>query len=251
MNPSPRGVICFFTVLAGVLLAGCGQRESPLFPAIPSPSFDQLPPGCAGNIYHPCEIDGVLVVVRRQPGGPIQWPGGMPCTSLPGGCFPDNPGTPDNTPIVGPQPYWGYGGPYLNVAQTASAYGWTNVGFLSADKRAAIQMAIREISQHWPACQRIATELNGRLSTGGILGGTPPNPIVRGEWARKAAGGGLIFINTAPGAPVDWNDPIDVRKLIGHEGVHMYFDTDATHTGDADQQRAFMDMMYACTGYGY
>jgi hypothetical protein len=165
-------------------MAGCG--DAPQSPLDVSPSFD-MEPDC-GHIYDPCEIEGLVVVIRRQPLGPIEWPfpWPKPCTDLPGGCFPE-----DGDPIVGPKPYYGYGGPYWTIGQAAENHGWEDASPLSSKQRAEVQMEIRAISHFTPAvCAPLAAELSKRLG-GGIWGGH--NDYANGEWAREVGGGGLIF----------------------------------------------------------
>jgi hypothetical protein len=234
-------VLLAWTGVAG--LSACGESQRPMVDPV-APSFDMDP--CDGSIYDPCSIDGFLVVWHRQPADPpFSPPDTVPCSLLTGGCFP--PGQP---PIVGGGPYWGYTGAPYTVGQAAAAHGWSGISPLSSIHRAQVQMAIRQLQGSYPGCSAIASELSARVTSGGLWEGY--NPYDNGEWAREVGGGGLIFINTTPGFDIwDQNgmyNAEELRQLLAHEGIHMWFDSDVGHGGGVsdDQQRAFDEMREAC-----
>lgn len=176
-------------------------------------------------------------MVRRQPNGPVEWPGGQPCTQIPGGCFPD-----DEPPILGPEPFYSFGG-------TPVPKGFTYPGSQPSggQQKAEIQLAIKQIALYDQdnICQPIIADLLKRLNSGGIWV-APDMGVAAGRWANKENGKGTIYISTRPGD--NWNEDGTVnrqlRKTLTEEGIHAYFDTDVSHVSGATQeQRAAMQKM--------
>lgn len=222
------------------------------------PSFLIIPPDQepCGDIYNPCELPGIGVVVqRRQPGGPIEWPDGARCDEILGGCFP-----PDQPPILGPEPFYNKGGS-VNTFINGSAHSGSVSAKFGGGFKLQIVAAIRSIDIYDKddVCQPIIDDLLERLDAGGIWIAVFGSPIsyAAGEWVGKEAGtsasGGTIYINTAP-AGGNWNEDGTVnerqlRKTLTEEGIHAYFDTDVSHTRSAtEEELAAMNKMRTACG---
>jgi len=238
-----RSVPCALAVLA-CLITACTQTKDTI---TAPPAFD-ITPDC-GHIYNPCKLNGINVVVRRQPSGPEEWPGGTACTNLPGGCFPQ-----DGPVIIGPTVYYGWSGPPVRAKGTL----YMGATIATGQKASEIQMAIRLITNYdddvsHDLCQPIVNALLSKLNSGGIYVAPFTQTSASGVWKNDEAQAGTIYIRSDPG--YNWNNDGNVdmralRKTITEEGIHMYFDTDVGHgSGYTAEQQAAMDRMQTACGY--
>lgn len=256
-----RRVVARSVTVAAVLLTAC-DGPTPTRIEIPPPLF-QLVPNCVmvnGNpesdIFHPCKLDGIVVTARRQPGGPIVWPGGEPCTSIPGGCFSDDP---DPEPYIGDEPYYNYGGGPMQPVGSES--GWANpVPLRMTTYKGDVHVAISQILYYAPnpACAKLVSELARRESWGFLVATSGYSRT--GEWVGREPGGTIYLSRTAgylwdASGNVIRQGQLDepLRNTLIEEMIHMWFDTDIGHSDEdsPDAHAAFEAMRQACGHHNF
>ncbi len=177
------------------------------------PALDQEP--ICGTQSNPCLIEGIYVVAS-PPGSPNPW---TPCTSLKGGCFPQNDPL---KPIVWGTGYAGGGWSPLNPKGTG-AEGAARP--LTSAQRADIQFAIKRIR-----CPALAKHLLARLAvtSNSIWGAEFSLPDEYGQYAPSSE---TLFISLNKHWYYDPNrdvyagvkDIAELEDTLVHEGGHDWF----------------------------
>lgn len=173
----------------------------------------------------------------------------MPCSEIHGGCFPEEGGV-----SMGSAPYYSYTGAPQTPLQAAAQEGWTGVVNLTSMRRAQVELALRDLADNFPApCAAIANQMRQRLA-GGFLEGS--HSFASGQWLSKGQQGsikGIIILRNTTGPNEVWKsdgtyDPVELRRLLAHEGIHMWFDTDIGHVASTPQwpTQAYTTMKDMC-----
>ncbi len=189
-----------------------------------------------GTYSNPCKVGGIFVIVGGVSPGPPPDTTWTPCTSLQGGCFPEDP-EPGDPPVV-----WGeeWNGSGSSFQDPGTLYPGSSAA--AGMQRAEIQMAIREITK----CPQLQSLLNEKLGEGRIrLWELDIN-----VWGEQWGGDGTIYLTTRPN--MIWDEEgflLDHDELVDtllHEVIHAWFGNPQTGHGNPDTQAHFQAAYDEC-----
>ncbi len=186
-------------------------------------------------IYEPCLIDGIWVITRRRPDQPVQWPEGVECGGIPGGCF-----TPNGV-FFGREPWLA---PRGTINPPGTEFAADGARPPSGTESRDMQRALTELERRWPKCKPLVQMMKDRIGSGGIWMANRNNGWWLGEWVREEGQRGVVYISYENGG--NWtNGTADIsrlRRTLTEEAIHAWFDTDVGHGSQAtDEQKAAME----------